>query len=53
MTASELSTKLSRTQVSIRAFFPVWVLLYVFQFVLMPVITGKYWYVALYMQIIP
>ena len=29
--------------VSIRAFFPVWVLLYVLQFVLMPVITKDYW----------
>ena len=30
-------------QVAIRAFFPVWVLLYVVQFVLLPVISKDYW----------
>ena len=30
--------------VSIRAFFPVWVLLYVVQFVLWPVISRSYWF---------
>jgi hypothetical protein len=29
--------------VAIRAFFPVWVFLYVVQFVLMPVIAREYW----------
>ena len=29
--------------VSIRAFFPVWILLYVLQFVLMPIIIKPYW----------
>jgi hypothetical protein len=29
--------------VAIRAFFPVWVLLYVVQFVLMPVVVRSYW----------
>jgi UNC-50 family len=31
--------------VSIRAFFPVWLFLYVVQFLLMPVIAKEYWYV--------
>jgi hypothetical protein len=31
--------------VSIRAFFPVWLFLYVVQFLLMPVIAKGYWYV--------
>lgn len=30
-------------QVAIRAFFPVWVLLYVVQFILGPLITSDYW----------
>ena len=30
-------------QVSIRAFFPVWVLLYVVQFIMMPLISRDYW----------
>ena len=30
-------------QVSIRAFLPVWVFLYVIQFLLMPVIARDYW----------
>ena len=29
--------------VAIRAFFPVWVFLYVFQFLLMPVIVSEFW----------
>lgn len=35
-------------QVSIRAFFPMWVFLYVVQFILMPVIAKDYWYVDTY-----
>jgi len=31
------------SQVSIRAFFPLWVFLYVVQFLLMPVISRDYW----------
>lgn len=31
--------------VAIRAFFPVWVFLYVGQFLLMPVVSQEYWYV--------
>lgn len=31
------------SQVSIRAFFPVWVFLYVVQFLLMPVVSRDYW----------
>lgn len=34
---------LTLIQVSIRAFFPVWVFLYVIQFLLMPVIARDYW----------
>ncbi len=30
-------------QVAIRAFFPVWVLLYVIQFILWPLISRDYW----------
>jgi hypothetical protein len=33
--------------VAIRAFFPVWVFLYVFQFLLMPVIVSEFWYDSL------
>jgi hypothetical protein len=32
--------------VAIRAFFPVWVFLYVVQFLLMPVISRQYWFVT-------
>lgn len=32
-----------KSQVSIRAFFPLWVFLYVVQFLLMPVISRDYW----------
>jgi hypothetical protein len=39
------TTANDQCQVSIRAFFPVWVLLYVLQFVLLPVIGKKYWLV--------
>lgn len=31
------------TQVAIRSFFPVWVLLYVVQFIIGPLITSDYW----------
>ena len=37
------SMRLTPTQVSIRAFFPVWVVLYVVQFLLMPLISRDYW----------
>ena len=33
----------SLEQVAIRAFFPVWVLLYVVQFILWPLISSKHW----------
>lgn len=32
-----------KKQVAIRAFFPMWVLLYVVQFILGPLITSDYW----------
>lgn len=30
-------------QVAIRAFFPVWVFLYVVQFILLPLVSRDYW----------
>jgi len=33
----------SNTQVSIRAFLPLWVFLYVLQFLFMPLIARDYW----------
>lgn len=43
--APRLSTPntLTASQVSIRAFLPVWVFLYVLQFLLMPLIAQDYW----------
>lgn len=35
--------RLTASQVSIRAFLPVWVFLYVLQFLLMPLIAQDYW----------
>ena len=33
-------------KVAIRAFFPVWVMLYVAQFILWPLISRDYWFAA-------
>ena len=39
--------------VAIRAFFPVWVFLYVVQFLLMPVVSQEYWYVYFALPLLP
>ncbi len=33
-------------QVAIRAFFPVWVFIYVAQFILLPLVSRDYWYLT-------
>lgn len=44
-TSSKLGSgqELTNFQVSIRAFFPLWVFLYVVQFLLMPAISRDFW----------